>query len=119
MIEYGRRARQLPAPPNVVWGDLVAPRHDGVRPWLRLLDDEVAPRVIDSEIIPARVVWSSLWVARPDDRIVLEISPAGDGSSLQFTLLAAGEPPDASRTGHIRRRINHLLFADLRFTYGQ
>jgi hypothetical protein len=34
-------------------------------------------------------------------------------------LLAVGDPPDDSKAGHIRKRINHLLFADLRFSYGQ
>lgn len=118
MIEYGRRARSLPAPPHVVWHDLVNPRSDGVRPWLRLLSDEVPPQVIESEN-PTLVVWSSLCATRPNDRIVIELSPAGGGSSLRFSLLADGDPPDASRTGHIRKRVSHLLFADLRFTYGQ
>ena len=118
MIEYGNRARNLPAPPNVVWRDLVEPRRDGVRPWLRLLSDELPPRVIESES-STRVVWSSLWASRPDDRIVLELSPEDEGSSLRFRLLADGDLSDASKTGHIRRRINHLLFADLRLTYGQ
>lgn len=118
MIEYGNRARDLPAPPNVVWLDLVEPRSGGVRPWLRLLDDELPPRVLESES-PTRVVWSSLWATRPDDQIVLVLSPAGAGTSLRFSLHANGDPPDESRTGHIRKRISHLLFADRRFTYGQ
>lgn len=118
MIEYGNRARNLPAPPSVVWRDLVEPRSEGVRPWLRLMADELPPRVIESEN-PGRVIWSSLWPTRPDDQIVFELSAEGGGSSLRFRLLAVGDPPDDSKTGHIRKRINHLLFADLRFTYGQ
>ena len=27
--------------------------------------------------------------------------------------------PDASRTGYLRHRLNYLVFADLRFSYGQ
>jgi len=118
VIEYGNRARHLPAPPSVVWRDLVEPRSEGARPWLNLLPDESPPRVIESES-PSLVVWSSLWATRPDDEIVMELSPADGGSSLRFRLLAHGDPPDDSKTGHIRRRINQLLFADLRFTYGQ
>jgi hypothetical protein len=38
---------------------------------------------------------------------------------LRFTLLTPNDAPDESKTGHIRRRMNHLLFADLRFSYGQ
>ena len=118
VIEYGNRARNLPAPPTVVWRDLVEPRSEGVRPWLRLLPDESPPRVIESET-PTLVVWSSLWTSRPDDQIVLELSPEDGGTSLRFKLLGHGDPPDESKTGHIRRRINQLLFADLRYTYGQ
>ncbi len=67
---------------------------------------------------PSRVVWSSLWPSRPDDCVVLELSEELGGTALRFTLLAAGDPPDDSKTGHIRKRMNHLLFADLRFSYG-
>lgn len=101
-----------------MWRDLVEPRIDGVRPWLRLLPDEMPPRVLESED-PTRVVWSSLWATRPDDQIVLELTGGATGTSLRFTLLADGDAPDASKTGHIRKRMSHLLFADLRFTYGQ
>jgi hypothetical protein len=51
--------------------------------------------------------------------VVLELADAGSETALTFTLLADGDMPDESKTGHIRRRINHLLFADLRFSYGQ
>jgi hypothetical protein len=51
--------------------------------------------------------------------VVLELRDAGSDTALTFTLLAEGDVPDESKTGHIRRRINHLLFADLRFSYGQ
>ncbi len=117
MIEYGRRTRTLPPPPHVVWDDLVHPTRAGVRAWLDLLDDEVPPRVLTSQE-PSLVVWSSLWVRRPDDQVRLELAPTLGETALTFTLLAAGEPPDQSLTGHIRKRINHLLWADLRFSYG-
>jgi hypothetical protein len=95
----------------------VSPRSHGTRAWLDLLPDEVAPRVLESER-PSRVVWSSLWPSRPDDCVVLELSEELGGTALRFTLRAAGDPPDDSKTGHIRKRMNHLLFADLRFSYG-
>jgi hypothetical protein len=50
---------------------------------------------------------------------VLGLAPADGGTSFRFRLLAEGDPPDDSKTGHIRKRVNHLLFADLRLTYGQ
>ncbi|QIG43070.1 SRPBCC domain-containing protein [Nocardioides anomalus] len=118
MTPYGHRTRRLPAPPHAVWSDLVEPARTGPRVWLALLADEVAPRVVESER-PTRVVWSSLWPSRPDDRVVLELAPHGGGTALTFTLLAAGEPPEQSRTGHLRKRVNELLYRDLQLSYGQ
>lgn len=95
------------------------PRRPGTRQWLHLLDDEVDPRVLAAEK-PGHAVWSSLWPSRPDDRIQFALTTAADGGTLlKFTLLASGEAPDQSKTGHLRRRLNQLLFADLRFSYGQ
>ncbi|MEU0532882.1 hypothetical protein [Amycolatopsis tolypomycina] len=119
MFEIGSRARTLPAPPGVVWDSLVAPRRAGTRPWLHLLADEVEPSVLTAEK-PGRVTWSSLWPSRPDDRILFGLTAARDGGTLlRFTLLTPGEAPDQSKTGHLRRRLNQLLFADLRHSYGQ
>ncbi|NDL56595.1 SRPBCC family protein [Phytoactinopolyspora mesophila] len=118
MIEIGSKARKLPAPPPAVWDSLTHPRRPGARPWLNLLPDEVEPRVLEAEA-PERVVWSSLWTHRPDDQIHLALTPVGTETSLRFTLLTPGEMPDQSQAGHLRRRLNVLLFADLRFSYGQ
>ena len=118
MIEYGARAQKLPAPPSAVWESLTEPRRAGARPWLNLVRDEVDPTVLESER-PGRVVWSSLWPSRPDDRIVFALTAAGSDTSLHVALLTPDEPPDQSSTGYLRKRINHLLFADLRFSYGQ
>lgn len=118
MIEFGSRARRLPAPPSVVWDSLVDPRRPGSRPWLDLLPDEVAPRVLKAEK-PSIVVWSSLWPSRPHDEVHLELTEEHGETRLKFTLLTPDDAPDESKTGHLRRRMNHLLFADLRFSYGQ
>jgi hypothetical protein len=118
VIEFGSRVRRLPAPPHVVWESLVHPHQPGARPWLALLDDEVEPRVLSSHE-PTSVVWSSLWPSRPRDEVHLELSAVGGETALAFTLLTPDDPPDASKAGHIRRRVNHLLYADLRFSYGQ
>lgn len=118
VIELGRRTRNLPAPPQVVWSTLVAPRQPGTRPWLNLLDDEVEPRVLSSTE-PREVVWASLWPGRPNDQIRLRLTAGHGGTDLEFTLLTPDEPPDDSRLGHLRRRLNILLFADLRYSYGQ
>jgi hypothetical protein len=118
VIELGSRARKLPAPPAVVWSSLVDPHQSGSRPWLVLLPDEVEPRILKART-PRLVIWSSLWPSRPRDQVHLELSDARGETSLRFTLLTPDEPPDESKTGHLRKRLNHLLFADLRFSYGQ
>jgi uncharacterized protein YndB with AHSA1/START domain len=118
MIVIGSKARTLPAPPSVVWASLTDPHQPGARPWLNLLADEVEPTVLASEQ-PSRVVWSSLWPSRPNDEVHLELSAAQAGTLLRFTLLTPDSMPDVSKTGHLRRRLNYLLFADLRFSYGQ
>jgi len=117
VIEYGARARALPAPPHVVRDDLVSPRRTGTRAWLDLRDDEIPPGVLESDH-PSWVLWSSLWSYRPADQVSMRLSENGADTLLHFTLLADGDPPDDAVTGHIRRRINTLLWADLRYSYG-
>jgi len=116
--EIGARARKLPAPQAVVWDSLMMPAEATARPWLNLLDDEVEPRVVSARK-PDEIVWSSLWPSRPNDTVHLTLSTAGSETLLRFTLLTPDELPDSSKTGHLRRRLNYLLFADLRFSYGQ
>ncbi|NMO04535.1 hypothetical protein HH308_25270 [Gordonia sp. TBRC 11910] len=117
MERIGQRKRNLPAPPHAVSDDLVNPHRSAVRPWLILLDDEMEPEVLDSRA-PDRVAWSSLWKRRPDARIHFELADADGGTDLMWTLDVDGELPDASLTGHLRKRMNVLINANLRFTYG-
>jgi hypothetical protein len=114
----GSRERNLPAPPHIVWRSLADPLDAAARPWLHLLDDEVAPRVLVAEK-PDLVVWSSLWPRRPDDVVRMELCPHSGGTALRWTMTTDGEPPDDSATGHLRHRLNHLLWSDLRLSYGQ
>jgi len=84
-----------------------------------LLADEVDPRVLAAEK-HSHAAWSSLWPSRPNDQVHFTLTASGDGGTLlRFTLLTTDEAPDQSKTGHLRRRLNQLLFADLRFSYGQ
>lgn len=84
-----------------------------------MLDDEVEPTVLRS-VEERSIVWSSLWPSRPRDEVWLEVADAGGGETLlTFRLLTPDEAPDESKLGHLRFRLNHLLFADLRFSYGQ
>lgn len=116
--EYGRRAQRLPPPRAVVWDSLANPYAPRARPWLNLVRDEVPPKVLE-KARPERLVWSSLWPDRPRDLIVFELSEDRGETSLQFTLLTPDVLPDQSTTGYLRKRMNYLLFADLRFSYGQ
>lgn len=114
----GTRERRLPAPPSVVRRSLAEPHQPGARPWLVLVDDEVAPVVVDDGA-PDRLAWRSLWPRRPDLLLAFQLRPVGSETALRWTLTAVGEPPDESLTGHLRYRVNHLLWADLRLSYGQ
>lgn len=120
MIEIGSRRRNLPALPDIVFDDLVSPRSTGIRSWLQLLDDEVEPTVLESQE-PGCVVWSSLWPRRPDARISFELrqGSTGGGTDLRWSLTVDEPAPDESLTGHMRHRINTLINANLRYTYGQ
>ena len=120
MGTLGSRKRNLPAPPHAVFEDLTAPNRSPSRPWLRLLDDEMTPVVLESAQ-PRRAVWSSLWPQRPDAQIIFELSPGGPGggTDLRWTLTLDPPEPDENMAGHMRKRINTLIYANLRHTYGQ
>src|SRR3954447_3327376 len=85
VIEVGTRKRNQPAPPHVVFEALTQPDRDPFRPWLRLLYDEQAPRVVRAQA-PFRVTWSSLWSKQPDALVEFELVPGGGGTDLRWTL---------------------------------
>ena len=68
---------------------------------------------------PHRVVWSSLWVKRPDARVEFDLHAARGDTDLRWTLYVDEPVPDAALTGHMRKRLNQLINANLRYTYGQ
>jgi uncharacterized protein YndB with AHSA1/START domain len=118
VFELGRRRRTLPAPPHIVWSSLTDPHQRGARPWLNLLDDEAEPRVLEA-VRPKLVVWSSLWPSTPDQSIRFDIASDGaSGTALTRTLTSPVEVDDAA-VGHRRYRLNKLIWADLRYSYGQ
>ena len=119
MIEAGSRRRSQPPPPAVVFAALTDPAGDPVRPWLELLADEHPPRILRAEP-SAVVVWSSLWERRPDAEIRFDLASDGaGGTDLRWTLLVAEPLPDSSLLGHLRKRLNELVNANLRYTFGQ
>jgi hypothetical protein len=118
MFELGRRTRTLPAPPHIVWESLADPHQPGARPWLNLLEDEAEPGVMEA-VRPNLVVWSSIWPATPDQIIRFDIASDGaTGTALTWTLTSPTELDEAS-VGHRRYRLNKLIWADLRYSYGQ
>jgi hypothetical protein len=120
MIEIGIRRRNQPAPPHILFEALTQPDRDPTRPWLHLLDDEERPRIIQAEA-PSLVVWSSLWLKRPDAILRFELPPDRNrqGTDLRWTLSVEPPVPDAALIGHFRKRVNQLINANLRYTFGQ
>ncbi|WP_101787525.1 hypothetical protein [Nonomuraea indica] len=119
MIELGARERRQPPPPRIVWESLTDPWRPGGRQWLDLNPDEVSPRILRA-VEPELVVWSSLWPERPDDEIRYDLRPADDGGcSLRWTLLTPAEAPEQAVIGRLRHRLNFLINAQLRFSFGQ
>ena len=119
MHEVASTSKTQPPPPHILWDELVAPATSGPRVWLRIGRGERRPKVLDSHS-PDLVVWSSLWTDRPKARIRFEISSDGlGGSRLKWTLLTAGEDPSDLRVGEMRFRLNQLINAELRYSFGQ
>lgn len=118
MIEVGSRRRSQPAPPRVLFEALTQPDRAGARPWLNLLHDEIAPRVAESDD-PALVLWTSIWLTRPDAVVRFELPPGGSGTDLRWTLLVDEPIPSAALLGHLRKGVNQLINADLWYSFGQ
>jgi hypothetical protein len=119
VIEIGSRKRNQPAPPHVVFEALIEPDRDPSRHWLALLDDEVWPRVVRADS-PSTVIWSSLWTKRPDATVRFDLPPGEhSGTDLRWTLHVEEPMPDEALIGHMRKRLNQLINADLRYTFGQ
>jgi hypothetical protein len=119
VIEIGSRKRNQPAPPYTVFEALATPNRDPSRPWLILLDDEHPPKVIHSEF-PSTLVRSSLWNKRADATVEFTLPDgAQSGTDLRWTLRVEDPPPDDAMIGHMRKRLNQLINANLRYTFGQ
>jgi len=102
----------------VVYQAIIEPDRDPTRPWLILRDDEQRPTLLDS-VEPNLVVWSSLWPWRPDALIRFDLTGGPGGTALQWTLFVDDPVPDDEVVAHMRKRIDELINADLRFTFGQ
>ncbi len=112
-----RRKTQAP-PPSAMFEALTQPRRKGARPWLFLTGDEEEPTVLEAQP-PSRVVWSSLWQDRPDDRIVflIDTDPLC-GSVVEWQLQSESEA-EVGTLRHLRYRLNELVNRDLRNSFDQ
>ncbi|MEH1055127.1 hypothetical protein V6U89_07935 [Micromonospora sp. CPCC 206171] len=119
MLEGGSRKRNQPAPPHVIFEALTEPNRDPARPWLLLLDDEERPQTLRVDA-PHLVVWSSIWRKRPDATVRFDLPSDGSGGTdLRWTLFLAEPLPEPALLGHMRKRLNQLINANLRYTFGQ
>jgi hypothetical protein len=120
VIAAGARKRNQPAPPHAVLEALTQLDREPARPWLHLLEDEHRPDIVEVDG-PQLVIWSSLWLKRPDARIRfdLPLDGSGQGSDLCWTLLLDPPLPEPALLGYLRRRLNELINADLRLSFGQ
>jgi hypothetical protein len=119
MPEIGRRTKNQPPPPHIVFAALTEPHRDPTRPWLDLRHDEQEPTVLESRS-PDLVVWSSIWPSRPDARLRFDLLPdaSGQGTELCWSLTVDDPEPDGSKIGHLRKRVNELINANLRYSFG-
>jgi hypothetical protein len=118
-MEIASRRRTQPPPPWVVFEALTQPHRDPTRPWLVLLADETEPTVIAASE-PDLVVWSTLWPDRPTIQIRFEIDPDdGQGTNLRWRMLTEEPITDEAEIRRLRRRVNELINANLRYTFGQ
>jgi len=117
MIEIGSRRKNQPAPPHVIFEALIDPHRVGARPWLELRLDELPAAVIFAAP-PSKVVWSSIWQLRPDAVIEFDLTAGGGGTDLKWTLLASELAPDEVSTRHFCFRLQELINANLRYSFG-
>ena len=112
------QSKTQPAPPAVIWETLADPHRAGSRSWLVLGGGEIEPVVIESRH-PTRVIWSSLWADRPDDRICFDIEADRQGSRLTWSLDALHPEPALETLDRMRHRINSLINGEMRLSFGR
>jgi hypothetical protein len=119
VLEVGTRQKNQPPPRHVVFEALTQPDRDPGRRWLVLLSDEQRPEVLSAEE-PHLVIWSSLWPRCPGARVRFDLHDGarGDGTDLRWTLSVEEPAPAASLIGHMCKRLNVLINAELRYSFG-
>jgi hypothetical protein len=106
-IELARRRKSQAPPPWVVCEALCDPFPE-YRQWFDLRADEVAPTILEHDRQPHRVVWSSIWVERPELRIEFEIDGGGSGCTVTW-VLRGPTMLGAEELKPLRYRLNQLI----------
>jgi hypothetical protein len=119
VLEVGTRQKNQPPPPHVVFQALTEPDRDPNRPWLLLVPDEQPPVVLSVEE-PHVVLWSSLWPRCPRAQVRFDLhdEAEGSGTDLRWTLSVEEPAPSASLIGHMCKRLDVLINAELRSSFG-
>jgi hypothetical protein len=119
VLEVGTREKSQPAPGRIVFEALTQPSRGPTRQWLILLSDEQWPEILHAHE-PDTVVWSSLWTGRPDARVRFDLLSGSpdSGTSLRWTLSVDEPAPEAALIRHMCKRLNELINAELRHSFG-
>lgn len=118
MYQVASRRRSQPPPARFVFEALVEPHREPARHWLDLMEGETEPEIVRT-VDPELVIWSSIWRDRPDAIIRFDIESIGNNTMLCWTLFVDDPIPSDSEVVLMRRRLNVLINANLRFTFGQ
>jgi hypothetical protein len=109
------RSKAQPPPAWAMYEALSDPIADQARrEWLDLRAGELPPQVLRA-VFPSLVIWASLWPDRPDDQIRFDI----EDQRLTWTLLGEASDEDEERLDQLRHRLDVLINADLRYSFGQ
>jgi hypothetical protein len=118
VLEVGTREKSQPPPMHILFEALTQPSRGPSRQWLILLSDEQCPEILHAEE-PHTVVWSSLWTGRPDARVRFDLRPdRGGGTTLRWTLSVDEPAEDPALIGHMCKRLNELINAEWRYSFG-
>lgn len=118
LVELLHRGRSQAPPPWVIWEALCDPSSMRGRAWFDLQPEEVAPTIIEAKR-PGLVVWSSIWSDKPELRVRFDLTAAGAGSFVTWTLLGPTGEFDEDDLKRWRYRLNQLINGRLRDAFDQ
>lgn len=118
--EAGSRRPNQPALLTSSSGLSPTPDPGPQRPWLLLLDDQVAPRNAgEGRAGFSRVVIDMIKRPNAVIRLGLPRDDGGYGTDLRWSLQLVEPFPEDALLGPVCKRLNELINANLRYTVGQ